>query len=156
MGVDAKLVVVCKEGEKMGVMEKMLLSVGELVTVCQTLNRFDVNSCGYKKTLTTGDGVYSSTATMTTHNFRTFKIKFGIGDKYERQAFVDTACECDVGDILGPYQDAFGAVLFSVGCWGQSELILNFVAQELCNTYDVYVDYNDSDDVDYTKFQGSM
>lgn len=154
MGVDAKLVVVCKDKEKMKVMEKILLSVGELVTVSRTLSRFDVNSGSYKETLTTGDGVYSSTATMTTHNFRTFKIKFGIGDKYERQAFVNTTCEHDVEDILGAYKDAFGAVLFSVGCWGQSELIINFVAQELSKSFDVYVDYNDSDDVDYVKFQG--
>ena len=154
MGVDAKLVVACKDEEKIEVMEKILLSVGELVTVSRSLSRFDVNSGGYKETLTTGDGVYSSTAEMSTHNFRTFTIKFGIGDKYERQAFVNTACECDVDDILSAYKESHGAVLFSVGCWGQSELILNFVAQELCKTYDVYVDYNDSDDVDYVKFQG--
>ena len=156
MGVDAKLVVMCKEEEKMKVMEKILLSVGELVTVFRALSRFDVNSWGYKETLTTGDGVYSSTTIMSTHDFRTFTIKFGIGDKYERQAFVSTACECDVEDILSTYKDAFGAVLFSVGCWGKSELILNFLAQELSKSFDVYVDYNDSDDVDYTKFQGEM
>lgn len=156
MGVDAKLIVVCKEEEKMKVMEKILLSVGELVTVSRSLSRFDVNSWSYKETLTTGDGVYSSTAAMSTHNFRTFTIKFGIGDKYERQAFVHTTCERDVEDILGTYKEPHAAVLFSVGCWGQSELILNFVAQELCKSYDVYVDYNDSDDVDYVKFQGEM
>ncbi len=156
MGVDSKLVVVCKEKEKIKVMEKILLSVGVLVTVSRTLSRFDVNSCGYKETLTTGEGVYSSTAAMSTHNFRTFTIKFGIGDKYERQAFVNTACECDVEGILSAYKESRGAVLFSVGCWGHSELILDFVAQELCKSYDVYVDYNDSDDVDYVKFQGAM
>ena len=155
MGIDAKLVVVCKEEEKMKVMEKILLSVGELVTVSRALSRFDVNSCGYIETLTTGDGVYSSTAAMSTHNFCT-TIKFGIGDKYERQAFVHTTCERDVEDILGTYKEPRGAVLFSVGCWGQSELILNFVAQELCKSYDVYVDYNDSDDVDYVRFQGEL
>ncbi len=149
MAIDAKLIVACKEAAKMKVMEKILLSVGELVTVSRSLSRFDVNSWGYKETLTTGDGVYSSTAAMSTHNFRTFTIKFGIGDKYERQAFVNTTCECDVEDILSAYKEPHGAVLFSVGCWGQSELILNFVAQELCKSYDVYVDYNDSDDVDY-------
>ena len=154
MGVDAKLIVVCKEEEKMEVMEKILLSVGELVTVSRSLSRFDVNSWSYKETLTTGDGVYSSTAAMSTYNFHTFTIKFGIGDKYERQAFVHTTCERDVDDILGTYKETRGAVLFSVGCWGQSELILNFVAQELCRSYDVYVDYNDSDDIDYVKFQG--
>ena len=156
MGVDAKLVVVCKEEEKMRVMEKILLSVGELVSVSRSLSRFDVNSSFFKETLTTGDGVYSSTAAMSTHNFRTFNIKFGIGDKYERQAFVHTTCERDVEDILGTYKEPRGAVLFSVGCWGQSELILNFVAQELCKSYDVYVDYNDSDDVDYVRFQGEL
>ena len=156
MGVDAKLAVVCKEKDKMKVMEKILLSVGELVTVCRSLSRFNVNSCDYKETLTTGDGVYSSTAAMSTHNFRTFTIKFGIGDKYERQAFVNTACECDVEDIISAYKEPRGAVLFSVGCWGQSELILNFVAQRLCESYDVYVDYNDSDDVDSVKFQGEL
>ncbi len=156
MGVDANLVVVCKDEEKMKVMEKILLSVGELVTVCRTLSRFDVNSSFYKETLTTRDGVYSSTATMSTHNFRTFTIKFGIGDKYERQAFVHTTYERDVEGILGEYKESHGAVLFSVGCWGQSGLILNFVAQELCKSFDVYVDYNDSDDVDYVKFQGAM
>ena len=154
MCVDAKLIVVCKDEEKMEVMEKILLSVGELVTVCRSLSRFDVNSLFFKETLTTGDGVYSSTAEMYTYNFRTFTIKFGIGDKYERQAFVFTTCDRDAEDILSPYNESHGAVLFSVGCWGQSELILNFVAQELCRSYDVYVDYNDSDDVDYVKFQG--
>ncbi len=152
MGVDATLVVVCKDEEKMKVTELILLSVGELVTVCRTLSRFDVNSSFYKETLTTGDEVYSSSAAMSTHNFRTFTIKFGIGDKYERQAFVHTTCECDVEDILSTYKEPHGAVLFSVGCWGKSELILNFVAQELCKSFDVYVDYNDSDDVDYVKF----
>ncbi len=156
MGVDAKLVVVCKEEEKMKVTEKILLSAGELVTVSRSLSRFDVNSWGYKETLTTGDGVYSSTAAMSTHNFRTFNIKFGIGDKYERQAFVHTTCERDVEDILSAYKEPRGAVLFSVGCWGKSGLILDFVAQELSKSFDVYVDYNDSDDVDYVRFQGAM
>ena len=154
MTVDAKLAVVCKDEEKMNVMEKILLSVGELVTVSRSLSRFDVNSWSYKETLTTGDGVYSSTAAMSTHNFHIFTIKFGIGDKYERQAFVHTTCDRDVNDILGTYKEPRGAVLFSVSCWGQSELILNFVAQELSKSFDVYVDYNDSDDVDYVKFQG--
>ena len=152
MGVDAKLVVVCKEGDEMKVTEKILLSVGELVTVCRTLSRFDVNSSFFKETLTTGDGVYSSTATMYTHNFRTFNIKFGVGDKYERQAFVHTTCERDVEDILSTYKEPRGAVLFSVGCWGKSNLILDFVAQELCKSFDVYVDYNDCDDVNYVRF----
>ena len=38
----------------------------------------------------------------------------------------------------------------------KSGLILNFVAQELCKSFDVYVDYNDSDDVDYVRFQGEL
>lgn len=156
MGTDANLAVVCKDEDKMKVMEKILLSVGELVTVCRTLSRFNANSSFFKETLTTGDGVYSSTASMSTYDFRTFTIRFGIGDKYERQAFVHNNCERDVEAILSTYKEQRGAVLFSVGCWGQSELILNFVAQELCKSFDVYVDYNDCDDVDYTKFQGEL
>ena len=155
MGVDAKLVVVCKEEEKMEVMEKILLAVEQ----CARLElRSKALSCNLllQDILSLKDEVYTRYTEMSTYNFRTFTIKFGIGDKYERQAFVHTTCERDVEDILGTYKEPRGAVLFSVGCWGQSELILNFVAQELCKSYDVYVDYNDSDDVDYVKFQGEM
>ena len=129
MGVDAKLAVVCKEEEKMEVMEKILLAVEQ----CARLEvRSKALSCNLllQDILSLKDGVYSSTAVMSTHIFRTFTIKFGIGDKYERQAFVHTTCERDVEDILGTYKEPRGAVLFSVGCWGKSGLILNFVAQE--------------------------
>ena len=155
MGVDAKLVVVCKEEEKMKVMEKILLAVEQCA--CLEL-RSKALSCNLllQDILSLKDEVYTRYTEMSTYNFRTFTIKFGIGDKYERQAFVHTTCECDVEDILGTYKEPHAAVLFSVGCWGQSELILNFVAQELCKSYDVYVDYNDSDDVDYVRFQGEL
>lgn len=152
MGVDAKLVVVCKEKEKMEVMEKIFLAVEQ----CARLElRSKALSCNLllQDVLSLKDEVYTRYTEMSTYNFHTFTIRFGIGDKYERQAFVSTACECDVEDILSTYKDAFGAVLFSVGCWGQSELILNSVAQELSKSYDVYVDYNDSDDVDYVRFK---
>ena len=153
MCVDAKLAVVCKEEEKMEVMEKILLAVEQ----CARLElRSKALSCNLllQDILSLKDEVYTRYTEMSTYNFHTFTIKFGIGDKYERQAFVFTTCDRDAEDILSPYNESHGAVLFSVGCWGQSELILNFVAQELCRSYDVYVDYNDSDDVDYVKFQG--
>ena len=152
MAVDAKVVVVCKEGEKMKVTEKIFLAVEQ----CARLElRSKALSCNIslQGILSLKDEVYTRYTEMSTRNFRTFTIKFGIGDKYERQAFVHTTCERDVDDILGTYKETRGAVLFSVGCWGQSELILNFVAQELCKSYDVYVDYNDSDDVDYVPFE---
>ena len=155
MGVDAKLVVVCKEEEKMEVMEKTLLAVEQ----CANLKlRSKLLSCSLslQDILTLKDEVYTRYAEMSTRNFRTFTIKFGVGDKYARQAFVNTACEHDVEDILSVYKEPRGAVLFSVGCWGHSELILNFVAQELSKSFDVYVDYNDSDDVDYVRFKGEM
>ena len=155
MGVDARLVAVCKEEDEMKVMEKILLAVEQ----CARLElRSKALSCNLllQDILSLKDEAYTRYTEMSTRNFRTFTIKFGIGDKYERQAFVHTTCERDVEDILGTYKEPHAAVLFSVGCWGQSELILNFVAQELCKSCDVYVDYNDSDDVDYVKFQGEM
>ena len=155
MGVDAKLVVVCKEEEKMKVMELILLAVEQCA---HHELRSKALSCNLllQDILTLKDEVYTRYTEMSTHNFHIFTIKFGIGDKYERQAFVHTTCERDVEDILGTYKEPHAAVLFSVGCWGQSELILNFVAQELCKSCDVYVDYNDSDDVDYVRFQGEL
>ena len=154
MGVDAVLVVVCKEEEKMKVTEKIFLAVEQ----CARLElRSKALSCNLslQDILSLKDEVYTSTAEMYTYNFHTFAIKFGIGDKYERQAFVHTTCERDVSNILSTYNEPRGAVLFSIGCWGKSELILNFVAQELCKSFDVYVDYNDSDDVDYVNFKES-
>ena len=155
MGVDALLAVVCKEEEKMKVTEKILLSVEQ----CAHLElRSKALSCNLslQDILSIKDEVYTRYTEMSTYNFRTFTIRFGIGDKYERQAFVHTTRERDVEDILSTYKEPRCAVLFSVGCWGKSWLILNFVSQELCKSFDVYVDYNDSDDVDYVKFQGEM
>ena len=155
MAVDSQLVVVCKEEEKMEVMEKILLAVEQ----CARLElRSKALSCNLllQDVLSLKDEVYTRYTEMSTYNFRTFTIRFGIGDKYERQAFVHTTCECDVEDILSAYKEPRGAVLFSVGCWGKSGVILNFVAQELCKSFDVYVDYNDSDDIDYVKFQGEL
>ena len=151
MCVDAKLVVACKD--KMKVVEKILLAVEQ----CARLElRSKALSCNLlvQDILSLKDEVYTRYTEMSTRNFHIFTIKFGIGDKYERQAFVHTTC--DVEDILSEYDETHAAVLFSVGCWGKSELILNFVAQELCKQYDVYVDYNDSDDVDYVRFQGEL
>ena len=155
MGVDTKLAVVCKEEEKMEVVEKIFLAVEQ----CARLElRSKVLSCSLllQDVLSLKDEVYTRYTEMSTRNFHIFTIKFGVGDKYERQAFVHTTCERDVEDILSAYDETHAAVLFSVGCWGKSELILNFVAQELSKSFDVYVDYNDSDDIDYMRFQGEM
>ena len=85
MGVDAKLVVVCKDEEKMNVMELILLAVEQ----CANLElRSKALSCNLllQDILSLKDEVYMRSTEMSTYNFRTFTIKFGIGDKYERQA----------------------------------------------------------------------
>lgn len=80
MCVDAKLVVVCKEEEKMEVMEKILLAVEQ----CARLElRSKALSCNLllQDILSLKDEVYTRYTEMSTYNFRTFTIRFGIGDK---------------------------------------------------------------------------
>ena len=155
MGVDAKLAVVCKKEEKMTVVGQILHTLNKLA-IDKLRTKYECCTLSMLEVARLEEEHYTRDAILSTRDFSTFTIRFGVGDKYQRQAFVLTTCECDVDDILSAYDETYGAVLFSVGYWGKSELILNFVAQELSKSYDVYVDYNDSDDVDYVKFQGEM
>ena len=71
MGVDAKLVVVCKEEEKMEVMEKILLAVEQCA---HHELRSKALSCNLslQDTLSIKDEVYTRYTEMSTRNFRTF------------------------------------------------------------------------------------
>lgn len=155
MGVGAKLAVVCKEEEKMTVVGQ-ILQIANKLSLDKLCTKYESCTLTVQEIARLEEEHYTIDAILSTRDFNTFTISFWVGDQYQRQAFVFTACDCDVEDILNTYDESYGAVLFSVGFWGKSELILNFVARELSKLFDVYVDYNDSDDVDYVKFQGEM
>lgn len=149
MGVDSKLFVVCKQGEKMGVVKKVLETLDTLSFECLK-NKEKQSGCGrfqiVNNPLTFGH--YSIGAQLRSDDFESFKIDFGVGDETKRKAWVHTTCDCDVASYL---PEGMGAVIVSIGCWGSNVLIMDTIANALKSFGDVYIDYNDCDDVDYAK-----
>jgi hypothetical protein len=144
--------VVCKEEEKMTVVGQILLIVNKLA-LDKLRTKYEGCTLSMLEVARLEEEHYTRDAILSTRDFSTFTIRFGVGDKYQRQAFVLTTCECDL-EFLENYTYGTGAVLFSVGCWGSSKSIVNTIASAMYEQYDVYVDYNDCDDVYYAKYKG--
>lgn len=149
MGVSSKLFVVCKQEDKMSVVKKVLETLDTLSIECLK-NKEQQSGCGrlqiVNNPLTFGH--YSFGAEMYSREFELFTIRFGVGDENARRAYVHTTCDCDVSSYL---PEGMGAVIISIGCWGSNVMIMNTIANALKSFGDVYIDYNDCDDVDYAK-----
>ena len=152
MGVDAKLAVVCKKEEKMTVVGQILHTLNKLA-LDKLRTKYESCTLTMVEIANLEEPCYTRDAVLRTRDFSTFIIEFGVGDTSKRMAFVNVGCDCDV-ELLENYTYGTGAVLFSVGCWGSSKSIINTIASAMYEQYDVYVDYNDCDDVYYAKYKG--
>ena len=149
MSVDSKLFVVCKQKEKMSVVKKVLEALDTLSLEC-IKNKEQQSSCGRLQIVnnSTTFGCYSIGARLHSADFELFTIGFGVGDENDRMAGVHTTCDCDVSYYL---PEGMGAVIVSIGCWGSNVMIMDTIANALKSFGDVYIDYNDCDDVEYAK-----
>ena len=149
MGVDSKLFVVCKQEEKMIVVKKVLETLNALSF--ERLQDKEKESRYSRLQIINNPltfGRYSVGARVSSRDFELFTIDFGVGDGIERIAWVHTTGDCDVASYL---QEGMGAVIISVGCWGSNVMIMHTIADALKPFGNVYIDYNDCDDVDYVK-----
>lgn len=148
MGVDSKLFVVCKQEEKMSVVKTVLdvLDILSLERLSDKGSELDIKRFWLLRDDTYGH--YSAGAKLRSYDFESFTIDLGVGDENSRIVQVHTECDCDVASYL---PDGMGAVIVSLGCWGSSVMIMDTIADALKSFGDVYIDYNDCDDVDYVK-----
>lgn len=149
MGVNSKLFVVCKPEEKMSVVKRVLEALDTLSFDC-VKNEEQQSGCGRLQIINNPItfGHYSIGSRLHSDNFESFTINFGVGDENGRMVWVHTTCDCDVASYL---PENMGAVIVSIGCWGSNVMIMDTIADALKSYGDVYVDYNDCDDVDYAK-----
>lgn len=148
MSVDSKLLVVCKQEEKMSVVKTVLdvLDNLSLRLLSEKGSELDIKRFWLLRDDTYGH--YSAGAKLSSYDFESFTINLGVGDEVGRAVWVHTTCDCDSASYL---HEGVGAVIVSLGCWGSNVLIMDTIADALKSFGDVYIDYNDCDDVDYAK-----
>lgn len=148
MSVDSKLFVVCKQEEKMNVVKEILCVLGDLSLRLLSEKGSELGVKRFSLLSDDKHGCYSAGAKLRSDDFESFTISFGVGDEDGRMVWVHTTCDCDVASYLS---EGMGAIIVSIGCWGSNVMIMDTIVDVLKSFGDVYIDYNDCDDVDYVK-----
>jgi len=73
-------------------------------------------------------------------------LTFGNGDENLRTLKVFPDCSCDYSDTYEGEK-----IIFSIGCWGMYEEVMQVVAKAVSSFGEVYYDHNDCDDEDFIK-----
>lgn len=88
---------------------------------------------------------YSNGISISSYDFDTFMLRFNLNGEQRMLWFhTDNSYAEDREEISTDYK-----FVFSIGCWGDYKTYINLVAEAVKTFGDVYVDWNDSDDVDY-------
>ena len=80
--------------------------------------------------------------------FRAVMIVFNF-NRQDRMLRVSFDCDCDLENH--PEIEGTSCIWLSLGNWGSSEEIMMLVLKSLSELGDTYIDYNDSDDIDFVK-----
>ncbi len=78
--------------------------------------------------------------------FSMYTLFFQCRDHSMRMLRMHTDCSCDYSDTYDGDK-----IIFSLGCWGKSDEIMQVVAKSVAPFGDVYYDHNDCDDEDFIK-----
>ena len=70
-------------------------------------------------------------------------------NREDRMLRVSFDCDCDLENH--PEIEGTSCIWLSIGNWGSSEEIMMLVLKSLSELGDTYIDYNDSDDIDFVK-----
>ena len=152
MSVDSKMFVTCNKED--------VINIGNSVTealntyVRDKLDNYWKNNTDAKSRLNfmwsdsykDQSNKFTNGVSVTSHNFDTFVISFGNGDKSRRSLFMIPNCSTDYSDVCEGYK-----VIFSIGHWGSAEEIMSVISEALKPYGGVYYDYNDCDDKDFIK-----
>lgn len=88
---------------------------------------------------------YSNGISISSYDFDTFMLRFNLNGEQRMLWFhTDNPYAEDREEISSDYK-----FVFSIGCWGDYKTYINLVARAVKPFGDVYVDWNDSDDVGY-------
>lgn len=77
------------------------------------------------------------------HTYGMITASFDTKENSQRQLNIHFTCDNDqdhVPELIGP------KLIFSIGCWGLNELIMNTLAEHLVSEGKVFVQYNDCSD----------
>ncbi len=148
MGVDAKLFVATKKENILEVMPKVIDSLN--VYIREELDRYWQKENFLSRAVfmfsQEGEKLFSNgVREVTTSDFRSWWINFTIHGE-NRRVFVTHSCSND-------YKDTYEGekIIFSLGHWGLSDVIMKVIAKSLKEFGDVYYDFNDCDTDDFVK-----
>lgn len=150
MSVDAKLFVTCGKDKLFEVVDAVVAQLNvwvraELDTYWKThtdaVSRLHFLMC---EDYTAQAKMFTNGVSISAYDMKVLNIHFGCGDVNHRMLGIFPDCNSD-------YRDTYAGdkIIFSLGCWGKSDEIMQQVAIAVAQFGDVYYNHNDCDDEDF-------
>lgn len=150
MSVDAKLFVTCGKDKLFEVVNAVVAQLNVWVrSECDTYWKTHTDAVSRMHFLHNEDYVpqsrmFTSGVRISAYDMKMLAIHFGCGDVGHRTLGIFPDCDSD-------YHDTYTGdkIIFSLGCGGKSNEIMQQVALAVAEFGDVYYDRNDCDDEDF-------